>query len=195
MPAQSYFIEPLILPADLDAPDAADQYEPLHWTDRCPDEYVEQMANWMSRMSTNAPSSRIDYDKEVGEVARVRDVEDLWKRTGQDSGVSAARHKATGELAAYSVLQVSEAKPWLGNQDDALVAATHRGHRIGMLVKLPNIRRLMAENPAVLRVVTFDAAENDHMLAINVALGFRPTGYDGDWQRLLPASGGQEKAP
>ena len=35
------------------------------------------------------------------------------------------------------------------------------------------------------RVITFNAAENDHMLAINVALGFRPAGYDGEWQRVV----------
>lgn len=54
-----------------------------------------------------------------------------------------------------------------------------------MLVKILNIRRLLAGYPNVERVVTFNAAENDHMLAINVALGFRPAGYDGEWQKTL----------
>jgi hypothetical protein len=52
-----------------------------------------------------------------------------------------------------------------------------------MLVKVCNLRRLQKDHPGVERVVTFNAAENDHMLAINVALGFRPAGYDGEWQR------------
>ena len=67
------------------------------------------------------------------------------------------------------------------------MAAGHRGHRLGMLVKLSNLRRLRAEYPAVERVVTYNAAEIDHMLAINVALGFRPAGYDGEWQRTPKA--------
>ena len=58
-----------------------------------------------------------------------------------------------------------------------------------MLVKIRNLRRLLAEYPAVERVITFNAAENDHMLAINVALGFRPAGYDGEWQRTVDAAG------
>jgi hypothetical protein len=97
--------------------------------------------------------------------------------------VAVARHRASGELAAYSVLQHSASKPWLAQQDDTLVAKPHRGHRLGMLVKVLNLRRMMEAHPSVERILTFNAAENDHMLAINVALGFRPAGYDGEWQR------------
>lgn len=162
---------------------AGDQYQILGWTDRCPEEYVEQMALLMSRMSTDSPAGELHYDAEVWDAKRVRHVEDEWKRTGQESLVAVARHKDSGELAAYSVLQYSGEKPWLAVQDDTLVAKAHRGHRLGMLVKVLNLRRLQQGHPEVERVVTFNAAENDHMLAINFALGFRPAGYDGEWQR------------
>ncbi|MFE4834251.1 GNAT family N-acetyltransferase [Arthrobacter sp. NPDC056691] len=162
---------------------AGDKYSILGWTDRCPDEYVDQMAVLMSRMSTDTPAGALHYDAEVWDARRVRHVEDEWKRTGLESLVAVARHKASGELAAYSVLQHSDEKPWLAEQDDTLVATAHRGHRLGMLVKVLNLRRLQQDHPEVERVLTFNAAENDHMLAINVALGFRPAGYDGEWQR------------
>ena len=87
------------------------------------------------------------------------------------------------ELAAFSVLQFSDEKPWLAEQDDTLVVKDHRGKRLGMLVKISNLRRLARKHPSVERVLTFNAAENQHMLAINEALGFRPAGYDGEWQR------------
>lgn len=162
---------------------AGDQYEILGWTDRCPDEYVEQMAVLMSKMSTDTPAGALHYDAEVWDAKRVRHVEDEWKRTGLESLVAVARHRASSELAAYSVLQYTDEKPWLAEQDDTLVAKAHRGNRLGMLVKVCNLRRLQKDHPGVERVVTFNAAENDHMLAINVALGFRPAGYDGEWQR------------
>ena len=63
------------------------------------------------------------------------------------------------------------------------MASHHRGHRLGMLVKILNIRRLLTEYPNVERIVTFNAAENDHMLAINVALGFRPAGTTANGRR------------
>jgi hypothetical protein len=160
-----------------------DRYELLGWTDRCPDQFVDQMALLMSRMSTDSPAGALHYDPEVWDAKRVRHVEDEWKQTGQESLVAAARHTASGELAAYSVLQYSASKPLVAVQDDTLVAREHRGNRLGMLVKILNLRRLLREHPFVERVVTFNAAENEHMLAINEALGFRPAGYDGEWQR------------
>lgn len=159
-------------------------YELLTWTDRCPDEYVAQLAVLMSRMSTDAPMGGLSFDAETWDVARVRHVEDTWQRAGNTSLVAAARHVETGELAAYSVLELAPSKPWLAEQDDTLVAASHRGHRLGMLVKIANLRRL-ADFPDVERVTTFNAAENSHMLAINIALGFRPAGWDGEWQRSV----------
>lgn len=164
-------------------------YELLTWTDHCPEEYVEQLAVLMSRMSTDAPTGGLSYEEETWDTARVRHVEDTWKQAGNTSLVAAARHRGRDELAAYSVLELAPGKPWLADQDDTLVAAGHRGHRLGMLVKIRNLRRLLAEYPAVERVNTFNAAENDHMLAINVALGFRPAGYDGEWQRTVGAAG------
>lgn len=167
-----------------DARTRAAGYELLTWTDRCPDEHVEQLAVLMSRMSTDAPTGGLSFDEETWDAARVRHVEDTWKQAGNVSLVAAARHRESGALAAYSVLELAPSKPWLAEQDDTLVAANHRGHRLGMLVKIANLRRL-ADYPRVERVTTFNAAENDHMLAINVALGFRPAGWDGEWQRSV----------
>ena len=173
----------------------AEPYELLTWTGHCPEEYVEQLAVLMSRMSTDAPTGGLSYDAESWDVARVRHVEDTWKQAGTISLVTAARHRGRNELAAYSVLELAPGKPWLADQDDTLVAASHRGHRLGMLVKIRNLRRLLAEYPAVERVNTFNAEENDHMLSINVALGFRPAGYDGEWQRTVTLPAGRPSGP
>jgi hypothetical protein len=163
---------------------AGEDYELLGWTGTCPAGYVDELAVLMSRMSTDAPTGELSYDEETWDVARVRHVEDKWKKAGIVSLVAAARHRPSGKLAAYSVLQLTPSKPWLADQDDTLVAKPHRGHRLGMLVKLLNLRRLRSEYPDVERVTTFNAVENDHMLAINIALGFRPAGWDGEWQRI-----------
>ena len=175
-----------------DAQASAGEYELLHWTDSCPEEHAAQLAVLMSRMSTDAPTGALSYEPEIWDVARVRHVEDTWRRAGQSALVVAARHRATGELAAYTVLQTTADKPWLASQDDTLVAASHRGHRLGMLIKILNLRLLGEAYPAVRRVLTYNAAENDHMLGINIALGFKPAGYDGEWQRTTAGNGTAE---
>jgi GNAT superfamily N-acetyltransferase len=164
---------------------AGEDYELLAWTGNCPDGYVDELAVLMSRMSTDVPIGELSYDEEDWDVARVRHVEAMWKKAEIVSLVAAARHRPSGKLAAYSVLQLTPAKPWLADQDDTLVIKPHRGHRLGMLVKLLNLRRLRSDYPDVERVLTFNAVENDHMLAINIALGFRPAGWDGEWQRIV----------
>lgn len=172
-----------------DALAKAGEYELLHWTDSCPEDLAAQLAVLMSRMSTDAPAGALSYEPEIWDVARVRHVEDTWRRAGLSALVVAARHLATGELAAYTVLQTTADKPWLASQDDTLVAAGHRGHRLGMLIKILNLRLLQEAYPAVRRVLTYNAAENDHMLSINIALGFKPAGYDGEWQRTAAGDG------
>lgn len=172
-----------------DARQKAVEYELLHWTDKCPDEFAGQLSLLMSRMSTDPPSDGLSHEAERWDAARVQHVEETWRQAGLTSLVAAARHRPSGELAAYSVLQVTDAKPWLASQDDTLVARTRRGHRLGMLLRILNLRLLLAGHPEVKRVTTFNAAENEHMLAINIALGFRLAGFDGEWQRTLPTDG------
>jgi hypothetical protein len=54
-----------------------------------------------------------------------------------------------------------------------------------MLVKVANLRRAQEKWPRARSVLTWNASENQHMLAINTALGFRPAGYEGEWQKRL----------
>ncbi|MGM7777556.1 GNAT family N-acetyltransferase [Arthrobacter sp. KNU-44] len=160
-------------------------YEVLAWTNRCPAEHVDHMAVLMGRMSTDTPAGGLEIEAEAWDAARVRQLEDTTLAEGQTALVAAAQHQRTGELVAYTVIYLDPAKPWVAEQDDTLVAKPHRGHGLGMLVKLANLRRLQAEYPAVQRVMTFNAEENEHMLSINVQLGFKPAGYDGEWQKRI----------
>jgi GNAT superfamily N-acetyltransferase len=75
--------------------------------------------------------------------------------------------------------------PALGYQQDTLVLREHRGHGLGLALKLANHRALVAALPGVLRVRTWNAVENAHMLAVNTALGFRPSGYSREWHKHL----------
>lgn len=61
----------------------------------------------------------------------------------------------------------------------------YRGHRLGMLLKVANLLQLANESPTAALVVTTNAAENQHMLAINERLGFRPVGYTGAWKKTV----------
>ncbi|WP_411373924.1 hypothetical protein ACLH0K_12675 [Arthrobacter sp. MPF02] len=106
-------------------------------------------------------------------------------RSSVQSVVAAALHRETRELVAYTVLNWRPAVPASIAQQDTLVAGDHRGHRLGMLIKLANLRRAQARWRSARSILTWNASENQHMLAINIALGFKPAGYEGEWQKRL----------
>ncbi len=64
----------------------------------------------------------------------------------------------------------------------------HRGRSLGLLVKVAVLDELARSRPSARRVHTWNAEENRHMLAINVALGFAPAGVEAEWQLVLDTS-------
>jgi GNAT superfamily N-acetyltransferase len=167
---------------------ACPDYRLVSWTDRTPDEWVDQVAVLETRMSTDAPQAGIDWGEARWDAERVR----TWERQVADSGhgylLTAAVHEPTQTLAAFTVLRYPLEHPEIVFQEDTLVLAEHRGRRLGMLVKAENLRRLREVRPDAARIHTWNAQENSYMLDINVALGFRLTGVPGAWQKRLDAT-------
>jgi hypothetical protein len=131
------------------------------------------------------PTAGMDWEGEIWDADRVRRDEEMLARSGVQALVAAAVHNGTGELVAYTVLNWRPEVPSTVLQQDTLVSGAHRGHRLGMLIKLANLRRAQERWPSAGSVLTWNANENQHMLAINIALGFKPAGYEGEWQKRL----------
>ena len=89
-----------------------------------------------------------------------------------------------GELLRY--LARLYAHPHRPEQWTTVVAAPHRGHRLGLLLKAANLQGLAVDQPEARYVDTWNAGENDHMLAINTLVGFRPHSAHGAWQWKAP---------
>ena len=103
--------------------------------------------------------------------------------------VCAAEHVPSGTLAAFTVLVHPRGREDFAIQEDTLVLREHRGRRLGMHVKVVNLEALRDARPEARRVHTGNAEENTHMLAINVALGFRPAGTWASWQKRRTGAG------
>jgi GNAT superfamily N-acetyltransferase len=73
----------------------------------------------------------------------------------------------------------------LTEQESTVVLPAHRGHRLGMLVKAVNLQAHARLRPDTRRIYTWNNEDNAHMLAINVALGFRPAGGSAEMQARL----------
>jgi GNAT superfamily N-acetyltransferase len=161
------------------------EYELMTW-EGVPPEHRAGMAELFARMSVDAPQGESRTDAAVWDAERVAALERMLAEAGTVPLYAAARHRATGRFAAYTSLWVRRGKEAVADQDDTLVASGHRGRSLGMWVKLANLAQYRSKYPAARKVVTFNAEENAHMLAINEAIGFRPAGHDGEWYRSLP---------
>ena len=164
---------------------AGAQYRLVTWADAAPDAFLDAYALLHTRMSTDTPLAGMEYEEDVFDAARARDFERTHRESGHRLLVAAAEHRPSGVLAAFTVLVVREGKPPAVFQDSTLVLREHRGHRLGMLVKVANVRALESSFPTAERVHTWNAVENEPMLAINVGLGFAPAGIQGQWQKRL----------
>ncbi len=163
---------------------AGSHYRVLGWWRHAPEEYVAEFAALRARMTRDVPQSGIALDDEVWTPSRVRELEQLMIDRGEPFLCSVALHVPSGRLVAYTDLVVPEGGGKV-EQHDTLVVKEHRGHRLGMLVKAENIRRLALIQPDATRILTWNADENEHMLAVNDAFGFRLHGLVGNWQKSL----------
>jgi GNAT superfamily N-acetyltransferase len=118
------------------------------------------------------PQEGLGHDDWDWTAARLRGHEDYRLRAGFHTVVSAAVHVASGEVAGYTEL-MAVGRPSTVLQEDTGVVRGHRGHGLGLLLKVANLRALLAHAPQTRTVVTWNAETNAHMLAVNNLLGFR----------------------
>lgn len=191
-----------VAPAVLDplrtaATERSDGYRVHVWTDEVPEEWIDQFAVLETRMSTDAPSGGLDLEEDPWDAQRVRAASREIHDRGQGYVIAAAEHAASGTLAAFSMVAYPHDRPEVVFQEDTLALREHRGRSLGMLVKVAVLDELARARPSSRRVHTWNAQENAHMLAINVALGFAPTSVDAEWQLVLDAApdGKPEREP
>ena len=75
--------------------------------------------------------------------------------------------------------------PSWGSSTTRRWSAAHRGHRLGLLLKLEMLRWLAEEEPQLREIDTWNAESNDHMIGVNELLGYRIMGRVLDFQRSI----------
>ena len=166
---------------------AADGYSLVRWEGVTPDARLEQVASQQNAMN-DAPR-----DAGVAPVAwdaqRVRDRMNarIARSPGRRYSLAAVQD-ATGEMAALTVVSVDPGMPDWGHQLITAVTRPHRGHRLGLLTKAAMMEWLAGAEPQVARIVTWNAASNKYMIAVNEELGYEVWGRPYRSAELLVSS-------
>ena len=173
----------LALPAQIATVEPPSDYRLHFWVGRTPPEWLDQLAVLYTRMSTDAPSAGIEEPEDVMTAERVVEVDDAYAASGRSAVFAAVEHVPTGVLAGYTNLAAATDTNRAVNQYATLVLREHRGHGLGMLLKVANIEHLQRVKPGHPAIVTFNAEENRFMLDVNEAVGFAVVGYEGAWRK------------
>ncbi len=166
----------------------ADGYELRQWRDHAPDNLVDGIAALETRLILDAPMGDLVVENEVYDADRIRQWEDARIGRGARLYTTVAIHTASGEVAATTLLTVDEDIDDHAWQQITIVDPTHRGHRLGLLVKVANQEQLMASEPGVRVIDTFNADSNEFMIAVNEKLGFRACEAWDCYQIAVPAA-------
>jgi RimJ/RimL family protein N-acetyltransferase len=154
---------------------AAAGYSLVSWNGLVPEEFIDQAAELYGAMS-DAPHDA-GTAPQVWDAQRVREeVNALRPQYGMHQYTVLARHDDTGELAGVTEMAVDPTDPGWGHVVMTAVIRKHRGHQLGLLLKLAMLRFLASTEPGLERIETWNAQANKHMVAINEALGYRPWG-------------------
>lgn len=151
----------------------ATEYEVVSWTGLTPDQLASGVAYLANRIMTDAPMGDADLGELTLDADRLQASERWWLDRRRQLVVTAARHRATGTVAAVTGVRVRSA----GDHGDVWITIAdprHRGHRLGTIVKIENHRQLRQRFPGLRYVQTGNADTNTYMAAINERLGFVP---------------------
>jgi GNAT superfamily N-acetyltransferase len=174
--------------------DEADQanggrYRLHHWTDRCPDQWLEAVAALENQAGEDAvPSAKTEADL-VFDGGMLREAEEATIAQGRRTVVTAVEHIATGMLVGLTTISVLSQRQDVVFQDDTVVLQEHRGNKLGLLIKVANMERLTEQFPDARVIYTWNAPENRYLLKVNQQLGFTTAGVTGIWQKELPYLG------
>ena len=150
----------------------AREFEMGSWGGRFPETDIHAVAELFDVMNT-APRDDLDERDWKTKPEHLREGEAYDLARGVERRVLYVRHKASGELAGFTMTYWFPENPENLEQQATGVVPKYRGHKLGRWLKAAMIQKVLAERPVVKRIRTDNANSNAPMLAINQALGFK----------------------
>lgn len=160
-------------------------YSLVRWAGPAPEDYLDDLAYLGSRLRSDSPTGDLAIESPRADTERMREELAVDARRGRLAYHTAAVDEGSGHIVAWTTLAREKSLPWHAFQQITIVEPRHRGHRLGTLVKVENLRYFREAEPTVTMIDTFNAATNTYMIAINEAMGFRPLYAFQNWQREI----------
>lgn len=141
------------------------------WIGAAPEALVARYAQARTAIS-DAPMGESTFSFAEWSAERVRTHEASARERERELRVVVAVDEASGDVAGFTEIELNAARPEHALQMETAVSPAYRGNGLGRLIKAHMMRWLTEELPAIERVTTGNAADNEHMVRINAELGY-----------------------
>jgi GNAT superfamily N-acetyltransferase len=162
--------------------EASQDYDVIALPAPTPDEYMQRYLDLHLAMN-DAPLDDLEIEDEVWTIERHRRHEEALTKRKLRTLTLAAIRRSDGVLGGHTVVVIELDRPDLGFQEDTAVIAAHRGHRLGMRLKIEMLELLRDTEPQIRQIDTWNAESNSHMISVNDAIGCVVVGRSTQFQK------------
>jgi GNAT superfamily N-acetyltransferase len=159
-------------------------YELVQWVGVPPDEIIDDVAAVANRLFVDSPIGDLPLEPEQLDADQIRRAEAANVSRGRETFNTGVLRN--GRLVGWTAIAGLLADPQRAWQQITLVLAEDRGHRLGMVLKLENLRFVRGRQPGLRYIDTMNALSNQHMLSINRQIGFAPAESIIQWRLDVP---------
>jgi GNAT superfamily N-acetyltransferase len=153
------------------------------YVDDVPSELLASYCHLRNQVALDAPTGDVELEARALTPEIVLQRQAIAKEQGRTTYLAFAVDPG-GEAVAYTSL-VAPGQDVYVYQSGTLVRRDHRGHRLGLAVKVANLISLQQHSSGRRFVNTENADDNGLMVQINEKLGFRPVEVLVDFQRIV----------
>lgn len=148
-----------------------DGYRIETYQDAAPDALVEGVCELLSNFYSEVPLGDLVIEDSLWTPERLRAAEQTRRDKGS-TALTAVAVAPDGAVAGMTDLAISagEIKAEIGV---TVVTRAHRGHGLGLAMKVASHRELRSARPDCECVITGNASVNTHMNAVNERMGYR----------------------
>ena len=143
------------------------------WDGEIPEEHLEAYGLLLRQLELDEPDEDVEHEAPDYTPERIRESERRMREEGQVR-ITAVAVAPDGSFAGNSEVHVhTSSESTLGWQENTLVMPEHRGHRLGLALKVATHRQLRERAPQLRSLVTWNSHVNPWMIEINEKLGYR----------------------
>ena len=148
------------------------EYRIEQWVGEIPEEHLSAYGRLLTQLEIDEPDEEVEHEPAEYTPERIRVSERRMREAGTIR-ILAVAVAPDGEFVGNSEVHVHEAAgSTLGYQENTLVMPEHRGHRLGLGLKVATHRQLAERAPQLRSLVTWNSHVNPWMIQVNEKLGY-----------------------